>query len=242
MTFPPAGWKPPAQRARPLPLARGAAATADFTSREMLRTPQYWMLLVAFAFSACAGLMAVGLLRLFPTEALSGAMRASANAAGLPVDETAIRRAAGMIACNAVAFFFCFGNGLGRLLWGVVSDTLGRRRSIVAMLLMQMVMMFAFPRMASSEVMLYAGALLVGFNFGGNFSLFPAVTADLFGARHVGQNYGWVYLAYGLGGIAGPVMGGRLGDLGNFPLAFTICGVLCLVAAVVAARLKPTNS
>ena len=87
--------------------------------------------------------------------------------------------------------------------------------------------------------MLYLAATVIGFNFGGNFALFPTMTADTFGTKFVGQNYGWVFLAYGIGGIVGPMMGGKLGDTGNFGLAFTITGVACLVAAVLIAMVKP---
>ena len=71
----------------------------------------------------------------------------------------------------------------------------------------------------------------LNFNFGGNFALFPALTADIFGAEKVGQNYPLVFLSYGVGGIAGPVLGGMLGDMGNFPLAFSICAGACLAGA-----------
>ena len=47
-------------------------------------------------------------------------------------------------------------------------------------------------------------ASLIGFNFGGNFALFPAATADYFGDKSVGSNYGWVFTAYGDAGTAGP--------------------------------------
>jgi OFA family oxalate/formate antiporter-like MFS transporter len=93
--------------------------------------------------------------------------------------------------------------------------------------------------MAGSEYLLYLGATLIGFNFGGNFALFPTITADTFGAKFVGQNYGWVFLAYGVGGIFGPKLGGVLGNSGDFELAFTICGALCLVAAGIIACVKP---
>jgi OFA family oxalate/formate antiporter-like MFS transporter len=95
--------------------------------------------------------------------------------------------------------------------------------------------------MAGTEYLLYLGATVIGFNFGGNFALFPTMTADTFGAKFVGQNYPWIFLAYGVGGIFGPMLGGTLGDLGSFPLAFTICGVLCLAAAVVAALVRPPS-
>jgi len=64
------------------------------------------------------------------------------------------------------------------------------------------------------------------------------MTADTFGAKNVGNNYPFIFLAYGVGGIVGPIMGGMLGDMGNFPLAFTICGIACLVGAVCTALVK----
>jgi OFA family oxalate/formate antiporter-like MFS transporter len=87
--------------------------------------------------------------------------------------------------------------------------------------------------------LLYLGAALIGFNFGGNFALFPTLTADTFGTGSVGQNYPFVFLSYGVGGIAGPILGGMLGDLGNFPLAFSICGGACLVGAACTFLVKP---
>jgi OFA family oxalate/formate antiporter-like MFS transporter len=157
------------------------------------------------------------------------------------VDEKAIAISAGTMAGTAMAIFFALANGLGRILWGMLSDILGRKRSIVTMMAIQGVMVVLFQWMASSESLLYLGATLIGFNYGGIFALFPAITADTFGAKHVGQNYGWVFLAYGIGGILGPIMGGKLGDLRNFPLAFTICGVLCILAAVIASFIKPAT-
>lgn len=106
----------------------------------------------------------------------------------------------------------------------------------------QGIMVILFQWMAGTPVLLYLGATLIGFNFGGNFALFPTITADTFGTKFIGQNYGWVFLAYGIGGIFGPILGGKLGDVGNFPLAFTICGVLCLVAAVIISMVKPPKT
>jgi OFA family oxalate/formate antiporter-like MFS transporter len=92
----------------------------------------------------------------------------------------------------------------------------------------QGILVILFTYMAGNEYLLYLGATLIGFNFGGNFALFPTITADTFGAKNIGQNYPFVFLAYGVGGILGPILGGKLGDVGNFPLAFTISGVAVL--------------
>ena len=95
--------------------------------------------------------------------------------------------------------------------------------------------------MAGNEWLLYLGAALIGFNFGGNFALFPSMTADTFGNKTVGINYPWVFLAYGAGGIAFPIIGGWLGDMGNFPLAFVICSVACVLGAIATALVYPPN-
>jgi OFA family oxalate/formate antiporter-like MFS transporter len=130
-----------------------------------------------------------------------------------------------------MAVFFSLANGAGRLVWGTLSDKLGRKNSVIAMAASQGVLLFLFIPMAGTEWMLYLGATLIGFNFGGNFALFPALTADEFGNDAVGQNYPWVFLSYGAGGIIFPILGGWLGDLGDFPLAFTICAAACLMGA-----------
>ncbi|MDJ0763371.1 MAG: OFA family MFS transporter [Myxococcota bacterium] len=225
MIFPPDGWQPEGWTP-PTPASGGAATGAvDFTSGEMLRTPQFYMIFLCFVAGGGAGLMSIGLMKLFPMEALqaNGLDAASASA----------------IAGTAMAVFFSLGNGFGRIVWGALSDKLGRKLSVIIMLATQGAMVLAFPYMAGTENLLYLGAAIIGFNFGGNFALFPSITADTFGNKFVGQNYPWVFLAYGVGGIAGPKMGGMLGDMGNFPLAFTICGVAVLIAAGIAAMVKP---
>ena len=221
MEMPPVGWLPAGFTP---PEATGAGGD-NFTSREMLRTPQFYLIFLTFAVSAGAGLMAIGLMKLWPVEAL--------------VDGGMIEAEADDIASLAMAVFFSLANGIGRLAWGVIGDKLGRKQSVVTMAASQGLFLLLFTSMAGNEYTLYLFATLIGFNFGGNFALFPALTADEFGNEAVGKNYPWVFLSYGAGGIIFPILGGWLGDLENFPLAFTICGVLCLVAAGIICMVKP---
>ena len=223
MKMPPAGWLP----AGYTPPEKTASGGAGFSPKEMLHTPQFYLIFLTFVASAGVGLMATGVMKLAPVDELVGS--------GLTVDR------AEAIAETAAAVFFALANGIGRLVWGAVSDRLGRKPSLMILTATQGVTMLLFMTMAQNEGLLYLGATLIGFNFGGNFALFPTMTADTFGAKHVGQNYGWVFLAYGIGGILGPIMGGKLGDLKNFPLAFTICGALCILAALIASQIKPAT-
>ncbi len=215
MRQPPPGWQPAGFEASSPAAAMGQE---NFTISEMLRTPQFYIIFLTFAVSAGAGLMSIGLMKLYPMESLQAngysALEASA------------------IAGTAMAVFFSLANGIGRIAWGTISDLLGRRRSVIIMTGSQALFLFAFTNMAGNEYLLYLGAALIGFNFGGNFSLFPTLTADIFGNDRVGQNYPYIFLSYGVGGIIFPMLGGTLGDLGNFSLAFSICAVACVVAAV----------
>ncbi len=215
MYMPPGSWLPPGYKL-PEPGSTGAGAR-EYGIAEMLRTPAFYLIFITFAVSAGAGLMSIGLMKLYPMEAL--------QAAGMDVV------AASAVAGTAMAVFFSLANGIGRIVWGTLSDRLGRRRSVLLMTASQGAVLLLFTSMAGNELLLYLGATLIGFNFGGNFALFPTLTADTFGTARVGQNYPYVFLSYGVGGIVFPLLGGVLGDLGNFPLAFAICGAACLAGA-----------
>jgi OFA family oxalate/formate antiporter-like MFS transporter len=223
MKMPPEGWLP---EGFVPPQAMGEGGE-DFTPKEMLRTPQFHLISLTFLVSAGAGLMAIGLMKLYPPEALVDN--------GFTVDN------ADAIAGTAMAVFFSLANGIGRLAWGILGDKLGRKRSVVTMAASQGLLLLLFTSMAGNEYTLYLFATLIGFNFGGNFALFPALTADEFGNGAVGKNYPWVFLAYGAGGIIFPILGGWLGDVENFPLAFTITGVLCLMGAAASYLVFPPH-
>ena len=228
MKFPPAGWKPKGYEEKQAAKTTAATDKKDFTSSEMLGKLQFYLIFLTFVFSAGAGLMSIGLMKLYPMQAL--------------MDSGISETAASAISGTAIAVFFSLANGLGRILWGMLSDVLGRKTSIVIMTAVQGVTVILFTFMAGNEILLYLGATLIGFNFGGNFALFPTITADTFGAKNVGQNYPFVFLAYGVGGIAGPILGGKMGDLNNFALAFTISGIAVLVGTLLILFVKPAKN
>ncbi len=226
MVNPPAGWKPAGWNP-PEPKIEGNKVTGplNLLPEQMLRTPQFYMLWAMFIFSALAGLMTIGIIKLFGIDALQANGMSAAEASAT--------------AGTAMAVYYSLANGIGRIAWGTISDWIGRRASIALMTGLQGVMMLLFYWMGGTPALLFLGAALIGFNFGGNFSLFPTATADWFGTAHVGQNYGWMFTAYGVGGIVGPIMAGAFKDGGTWLPAFIISGILCLIATVLALSIKP---
>ncbi len=228
--YKPLGWEPPVA-------ASGKPGAIDMTSRQMLGTPQYYMLLLMFIGSGLAGLMVIYCIRLFGIDAL----QASSVAENAEI--------AGKIAGTAMASYAIF-NGLGRIIWGTVSDKIGRKMALVAMCTFQGIIMMLFLKMGGSEAGLIIGASIIGFNFGGNFALFPTATSDFFGTKNLGPNYGWVFLAYAVAGIAGPQVAGVFKDAAKtsgagvsaWSTPFIIAGIACLVAAGIGLALKPPKS
>lgn len=233
MVNPPEGWLPEGYTP---PDTSGAAASQNgavaFETGEMLKTPQFYLTFLTFFLSAMAGLMVIGCIKLFGIDALSSAGIDSAIASA--------------IAGTAMGWYAIF-NGLGRIIWGTVSDSIGRRLSIFLMCLFQTVIMFLFFKLGGTSAGLIAGACIIGFNFGGNFALFAAITADYFGNTTVGKNYGWIFLSYGLAGIAGPQIGGFFKDAAISSGAgvdawikpFMIAAIGCLIGAAITLINKP---
>jgi OFA family oxalate/formate antiporter-like MFS transporter len=233
MVNPPAGWKPAGWN--PKATSSGATRTVglNLTAGQMVSRPQYWGLLLMFIGSGLAGLMVIGCICLFGTDSLV--------ASGVVADKAA----ADVIAGTAMAWLAIL-NGLGRIIWGMVSDKIGRKTALFLMCLIQGIMMLVFFRVGATEWGLIIGACIIGFNFGGNFALFPAATADFFGNKNVGTNYPWVFLAYGIAGIAGPQVAGYFKDaaaasgagVDAWKMPFLIAGVACLVAAALGLLLR----
>jgi len=103
-------------------------------------------------------------------------------------------------------------NGAGRLAWGAVSDRLGRKKAILFMCVVSIVACLGFLRLATGFWMLLAGLCLVAFSYGGHLALMPSFTADYFGPKHVGANYGLLFSAWGICGFLVPGYFARIMD------------------------------
>jgi MFS transporter, OFA family, oxalate/formate antiporter len=225
MVNPPSGFCPPNWTPPVATPGRAGGPAASIRAEKMLRTPQFYGLWTMFIFCAMAGLLVIGNIKLFGIEALQTSGRTAEQAS--------------VVAGIAMAVFYSLANGGGRIAWGTISDRIGRKPSLIIMCLSQGIVMILFYWMGQTPALLYLGTTIIGFNYGGAFSLFPTMTGDLFGTEHVGENYGWVFTAYGVGGIIGPIMAAQMREVWqNWTAGFVIAGVACLIAAVIGWRLR----
>ncbi len=236
MKDPPQGWLPKGYTP-PTKTSDSPSGVVEFDSAEMIRTPQYYILFITFVFSALAGLMVIYCIKLFGIDALTYTKLGSLDPSNAEFLST--KEWASAIAGTAMATYAIL-NGLGRIAWGVVSDKIGRKLSIFLMCLIQGIIMLLLFKLGGTVVGFIGAAAIIGFNFGGNFALFPAATADFFGNKTVGRNYGLVFFAYGIAGIAGPQIAGYFKDAAagaTTPAAwltpFIIAGVACLIGAFI---------
>jgi len=218
LSNPPSGWKPAGWDPNKATGGKAKPKVKDLTQGQIIATPQFWMIWLAFVFSAGCGLMIITSLKDFGILQGGLSIAAAGSAVGL------------------LALF----NGLGRVVWGTLSQKLTARLALVLMTVLQAAMMFVLLKMGSSPLTLAIAGCWIGFNFGGNFALFPLLTAENFGSKNLGANYGAVFTSYGVGGILGPVMAGMIWDhVGTYGPAFIIAGIACVVAAGLAFALRP---
>ncbi len=231
MINPPQGYKVATRVGQTTQKAQAAEAR-DRSSGEMLKSWQFYALWSMFVFGALAGLMVIGNVQNFAkhlTDGFQGHGFSASQATDFAVIGAAI--------CLPIL------NGMGRIVWGTAADKIGGKKSLLLMFLLQSIMTVVFFFTTRNEYMFYAVAAFIGFNFGGNFSLFPATTADFFGRKNLGANYGIMFTAYGVGGIVGPILAGTVQDFGlSFLYAFIPASVLCLVAAVLAFVIRPPKA
>jgi MFS family permease len=125
-------------------------------------------------------------------------------------------------------------NALGRIIAGLVSDIIGRVTAMAMVFTMQCLVMFSFQHF-TNMVSLLVGTALVGFNYGACLSLFPATAADLWGTKHLGVNYGILFLAWGVGGVFGPLLAGAAADAsGTYTSAYHIAAGMLALASFLA--------
>jgi OFA family oxalate/formate antiporter-like MFS transporter len=213
--YKPAGWNPPA------PVAGAQVVKTNYLPNEIIQTGSFWTLWFIYFIGAAAGLMIIG----------------QAVPIGVEVAGLTKTVAAGGLGIMSLL------NGLGRLFWGSVSDKLGRKNTIIACFVLY-ILAFVFVLPNSNTFMLWlVGVCAVGFAYGGYLALMPSLTADYFGTKSLGANYGYLFTAWGIAGVGGPFMIDFIKTTtGAFTNAMYITAGLCVVGIILAFIAKPPKA
>jgi OFA family oxalate/formate antiporter-like MFS transporter len=215
---PPAGWKPEGWTPPPA-AAKVGATTYDYPPSEMVKTPQFPLMWVAYCLGASAGLMTISQLIPF------------AKSVGLPAT-----------AATLTLLIAAIGNASGRIFSGWLSDAIGRLQTLRVMILVSAIVM---PILANTSTIttIYVLLFAIYYCYGTCLSVFPSTTADFFGTKNLGVNYGWVFTAWGVAGIVGPMIGGYMfRTYHNYVAAFYTAGILAVISflSIMVAK-KPTH-
>jgi OFA family oxalate/formate antiporter-like MFS transporter len=219
--LPPGGWKP-AGWTPPV----GARVAHSLSTVQMFGTWQFYALWLTYFLGSSVGLTAIGqappLLRELggPAAPISGG-----------------------VALGVLGIF----NACGRLAWGSLSDRAGRRWTLLAMGAVSIVACMVFLREASGFWMALIGLCMAAVAYSGYLALMPAFTADYFGPKNVGGNYGILFTAWGICGFVVPgyfeTMLDHARDAGNLAAGYREVylelAVMAVVVAVLSSFLHP---
>jgi MFS family permease len=191
------------------PGAGKKAVAGDKTWREMVRSPFFYMLWLQYAFAAIAGLMIIGNMASIVTTQSGGELKS---------------QAAFFVALLAIF------NASGRVIAGVLSDYIGRIVTLALVSITQASILLFFSRFTTFGEFVI-GAAVVGFSYGACLSLFPSTTADTWGTKNMGLNYGVLFTAWGVGGVFGPMLAAKIVDAtGSYQTAYNVASMLLLVS------------
>ncbi|MGI6116211.1 MULTISPECIES: OFA family MFS transporter [unclassified Clostridium] len=203
------------------PAAEGGLQLTGMSTKEMLKSPKFYLITVTFCLACMGGLMMIGFAK--PIAVAKG------------LESTAT------IGVLAISLF----NSFGRLIWGIVSDKIGRKNTIILLLICTAILSLLVNSVSGYFVYVLIG--LIGFFYGGLLSTFPSLTADLFGAKNMATNYGFVLLGFGAGAILSSQVAGYYKNLAAddislmFP-AFVIASVCAVVGILLMLLLKRKTS
>ncbi|HEY8649402.1 MAG TPA: OFA family MFS transporter [Chthoniobacterales bacterium] len=180
MQNPPDGWQP--EGWKPSALQSSQRAGHDFALSEALKTWQWWALWLLLFLNTCAGISVISQEAPIFQE-LTGASAIVA---------------AGMVGLASI------GNAVGRVFWAWVSDLITRRATFAVMFILQVLLFWFLPNIATVTLMTIV-TFVVLMCYGGGFGTMPAFTADYFGPKNVGPIYGLMLTAWSFASAVGPL-------------------------------------
>lgn len=199
--------------------ARAVIPKQEIPPSSAVKTPDFWAIWISFMLTASPGLM------------LIGHMMSFVKSNGF--DES--------IGALAISLFSVF-NAIGRPPAGWISDRLGKYGRPMTMMIFFMAQSILFISLAwleASVPVLLSIISIGGFFYGSALALYPAITGDFFGLKHLSVNYSLVFTGWGIAGLLAPSLGGFLVDLlGGYEVPLVLMSAMSLAGTIMCAYLK----
>ncbi|HTV96320.1 MAG TPA: OFA family MFS transporter [Steroidobacteraceae bacterium] len=184
-------------------------SSVGYPPTRVIRMPQFYLLWLQLFANVIAGITIIS------------------NAVVILSDLTSLASASIAPLFGVVSIF----NAVGRFFWGGISDHIGCQRTFAAMFAVQAVTLCWLCAVHTPAPAL-AGFAIVLLCCGGGFGTMPSYSAQCFGTRYMGLNYGLVLTAWGAAGLLGPMLVARAKDAG---LSFSglMPGIACVLVACI---------
>jgi len=193
-------------------------STRSYAPREMLRNPIFYLLFVMMAMMSTSGLMVTSNVGPFARE-FGVANMLVFGVAALPLSLTLSRLT----------------NGMTRPFFGWVSDHIGREATMALAFALEAVAILVLFKFIDQPALFVVLTGLVFFGWGEIFSLFPSTLTDTFGPKFAATNYGFLYIAQGVGSIlGGPAAAFLKQTTGSWTAVFILVAALDAVTALLA--------
>lgn len=186
-------------------------------SNEMIRTGIFWVLWVAYVFGCVSGLMIIGHASPIAREFL----------------KFNLEQATLVVSLVALA------NTFGRIIWGIVSDKVGRYPAVSLMFITSCIGLILL-RFNFNPYVSVLGIIFIALCFGGFLGTFPGITAENWGPLYNGSNYGVMFTAYGLAAIVGPRLAATIKESsnGDYSQAFLISVAMNVIGIILILMLQ----
>lgn len=203
----PKGWTPPVSNA-------ATSGSENMNWQAMMKTPTFYVLAFVFILGTTSGMMAVG----HASPIVQEILKVSPTGASVIVGYLAV----GMV--------------LGKILWGVVSDKIGRYPVFLVLNLMSGLAMAGMAT-TTSYLPFVLEISMIGLCYGGFLSLMAPVTADAFGPKYLGLNFGIMFLTIAIAAFIGPRLASvvKQANNGDYTKAFVIGAIINLAGLVLVA-------
>jgi OFA family oxalate/formate antiporter-like MFS transporter len=205
------------------------SAARSATPAEMLKSPVFWLMFVMMSMMSTGGLMVITQFTSF------------AKAFGIDGTTSVTILGATMAAIPAALTFDRVTNGLTRPFFGWISDHIGRENTMGIAFILEGAAIYLMLQYRTDPFLLIVLSGLVFFGWGEIFSLFPSTLTDTFGPVHATTNYGFLYMAQGVGSILGaPVAAMVFEKTGSWlPVFVLVIGMDVLTGLLALFVLKP---